>query len=349
MGSNPLGNTGGGLGRPGAFGQEAFLRPDGVRPARDYDRDGRHVNWLGITLASMFVPFYFFVYGIFAWFNRFSGTRKWQSAAIFIGGGLLLWWGAVAALDSASTDSAASVRHDAPPAAVPQALSVGDTWHAVKNGWDISVDDATTTGAFQGGIIGLPHTARGVYLAVTVKMLNTGNGAHALGANRFKLTNAAGQSYDASGFNRAYGNGSYGEDVSFGTDVNPGEMLQGILFFDVPTDSTGLELHVIGGGAFLLGDVHGGQFTETVAPESGSAESGDCNPAAAACCPYVLSMPAGASTGAIVRCAHWAPDANAVNWLEIVRVLCARKQYEQIPAALARDPVLSTLPCPAGG
>lgn len=153
------------------------------------------------------------------------------------------------------------------PTATARRLAIGDTWHAISDGWDITVDDVTTTKAIQGGILGLPHVATGVYLAVAVKMLNTGTGAHALGDNRFKLVNAAGQSYGAAAFDRSYGGGSYNEDISSGTDVTPGESLDGLLFFDVPSTVSGLQLKVIGGGVFALGDVRDGRFAmSTAAP-----------------------------------------------------------------------------------
>ena len=316
-------------------------------PSGDLDGNGRHVNWLGITLASMFVPFYLLVYGIYAWFTRFSAKRKWQSGLIFAVYAVV-WPMVVIGLIGGALSGGPSSSPASASAPAAQTLSIGDTWRAAQDGWDITVDGAATTPAFQGGVIGLPHVAHGLYLAVTVTMMNTGDSAHALGANRFKLVNGAGQRYDAAGFNRAYANGSYGEDVSFGQDVNPGETLQGILFFDVPRNSSGLQLHVIGGGVFTLGDGQGGQFAAPAGPASHAQGTGGCDTANSACCPYVLSTPAAASTAAIVRCAHWAPDANAVNWWEIRRVLCARKQTEQIAPELARDPVLSTVPCPAG-
>jgi hypothetical protein len=225
-----------------------------------------------------------------------SRSQPWQKALALAGPPAVVAL-AVAALavsggggSSATTNNAAASHGGgqrsvpvaaAVPTATPQRLAIGDTWHAISDGWDITVDDVTTTKAMQGGILGLPHVATGVYLAVTVTMLNTGMGAHALGDNRFKLVNAAGQSYDASAFNRSYGGGSYNEDISSGKDVNPGESLDGILFFDVPPTVSGLQFKVIGGGVFALGDLQGGRLAQAGGAPGASSDGTSTNAAPA--------------------------------------------------------------------
>lgn len=207
------------------------------------------------------------LWGFVRSYGRWASTRPraWQRVAAFGAPALvvLVLVGRVMATAASSGGNApqtALVAGAIPTAAptAPRSLRIGDTWYATRDGWEITVSDVTTTGAFQGGIVGLPHVARGVYLAVAVTMTNTADGAHALGQNRFTLVDATGQTYDASGFNRSYGGGSYGEDIGFGTNVSPGENLSGILFFDVPPTVNGLDLKVIGGGVFSLGDLRGG-------------------------------------------------------------------------------------------
>jgi hypothetical protein len=83
--------------------------------------------------------------------------------------------------------------------------------------------------AFQGGLLGLPNVAQGVYLAVTVRLENISTRAHGLGKNRFKITDSQGREFSAAGFNESFGAGSYGSDISFGRDVIAGGALEGIL------------------------------------------------------------------------------------------------------------------------
>ncbi len=47
----------------------------------DLDSRGRHVSWLGITLASLVVPLYV-AYGVHAWVTRFSWKRRVQSVIV---------------------------------------------------------------------------------------------------------------------------------------------------------------------------------------------------------------------------------------------------------------------------
>ena len=140
----------------------------------DLDGQGRHVNWLGITIASMLVPF-FGLYGIYAWITRFSWKRRSQSALVYWSPALvvLALIATVAAVDPQAFDGEGSQTQ---AGTKPQPLSIGDAWVAAKDGWTITVTNATTTDAFQGGIIGLPHVAQGTYLAVMVRLENTAAG-----------------------------------------------------------------------------------------------------------------------------------------------------------------------------
>jgi len=312
----------------------------------DLDKQGRHVNWLGITLASMFVPF-FGLYGIYAWITRFSSKRRWQSALIYWSPALVML--ALIAIVAAADPQAFDGEGSQPKAGTTsQQFSIGDAWVAAKDGWTITVTEATTTDAFQGGIIGLPHLAQGTYLAVTVRLENTAAGEHALGKNRFKLSDAAGRSYSAAGFNQSFGGGSYGSDISFGEDVIPGGAIEGILFFDVPRAASGLQLHVIGGGAIMLGDVDGGSFMQPAASTRGGANPPtNCDASnKEQCCPQVLEMPATAATQSLVMCVPWAKNSTRfVDWSGIHSTLCERREVEELSRAIADDPVMSTLLC----
>ena len=137
---------------------------------------------------------------------------------------------------------------------------MGEAFHAVKNGWDITALAVNTNKCVPAGPLNLglmqPKLPKGVYLCVLVELTNTGKEKHALGSDRFKLHDGMGREFEAEGFNDAR---TY-DDISWGEDLNPGLSLRGILIFDVPREISGLWLETVGGGHITLGNVSNGQL-----------------------------------------------------------------------------------------
>ena len=131
---------------------------------------------------------------------------------------------------------------------VSQDLGISDTFHAVKDGWDISATGVSveSTRSSMGGLA--QEAARGVFLVVDVHLTNTGQKAHALGADRFTLSDGQGRQWEAA-------NMDLGPE-----DIGPGLSQDKTLYFDVPPDAAGLWLKTIGDGHIALGDLVSGQF-----------------------------------------------------------------------------------------
>jgi len=147
------------------------------------------------------------------------------------------------------------------PSKSPSALSVGQVYSDPKNGWDIVVTDVQTSSAAIGQL-GFPLMSKGVFLQVFVELTNTGSDAHALGADRFNLHDSKGRTWKAKAFTE---NPNWLVDLSWGTDVDPGTSLAGLLSFDIPLDCSALWLGVVGGGRIELGDVSGGEVSSRAA------------------------------------------------------------------------------------
>jgi len=131
---------------------------------------------------------------------------------------------------------------------VSQDPGIGGTFHAVKDGWDITVTAVRVESArsSMGGLV--QEEARGVFLAVNVHLTNTGQKAHALGADRFTLSDGQGRQWEAA-------NMDLGPE-----DIGPGLSEDKTLYFDIPSNAEGLWLKTIGDGHIALGDLVSGQF-----------------------------------------------------------------------------------------
>jgi len=124
---------------------------------------------------------------------------------------------------------------------VSQDLGIGDTFHAVKDGWDITVTAVHVKSArsSMGGLV--QEEARGVFLAVDVHLTNTGQSANALGADRFTLSDGQGRKWEAAN-----------EDIAL-EDIGPGLSTEKTLYFDVPPDAAAeVWLETIGDGRISL-------------------------------------------------------------------------------------------------
>ncbi|HXH21300.1 MAG TPA: DUF4352 domain-containing protein [Dehalococcoidia bacterium] len=136
-------------------------------------------------------------------------------------------------------------------------FGIGDTYVAARDGWAITVTDAYATTSIPAGHFG--KIAQGTFLVLIVEMENIRTEAHALGANRFKLKDDQGRSFEPSAFDEVIGRGVIGS-ISLGKNVNPGLALTGMLAFDVAPNGSGYWLQVIGGGRIEIGDVIQGEL-----------------------------------------------------------------------------------------
>ena len=121
-----------------------------------------------------------------------------------------------------------------PPTPLP---SVGQVFHATKDGWDITVTSVSRE----------PGAAGAEGLLVGVYATNTGLSAHALGANRFKLHDAMGRTWKDVNYEAAGGL----IELSL-QDVQPGLSTDLVLNFLIPMGAQGLWLETIGGGHIVL-------------------------------------------------------------------------------------------------
>lgn len=145
----------------------------------------------------------------------------------------------------ASTDQASET---AAPAEQTQP-GVGEV--VSSNGWDFTV---VSVGAAQEavGSGALSSPAQGVYVPVTVTIVNTSNEAQFLGSDAVTIVDANGAEYSADSFANVYDEAA----IPLG-DVNPGITLTGPVYFDVPDGTVPTSVTFTGG-------VFGGQ-TITVA------------------------------------------------------------------------------------
>ncbi len=169
------------------------------------------------------------------------------------------------------------------PTAKPQeTVFLGQTFAADKDGWQITVSNPTTKGAWPTGLLGFPTIARGVYLLLEVDLFNSGKTAQALGQNRFKLHDVDGRTFEAA----AMQDRLTLADLSFGQDVVPGTTLRAYLLFDVPMEAAGLWLDTVGGGHIVLGRMSSGSFV--AAPGSPGVARSSAPPST----PMIPSVPA---------------------------------------------------------
>jgi hypothetical protein len=131
---------------------------------------------------------------------------------------------------------------------VSQDLGIGDTFHAVKDGWDISATGVSveSTRSSMGGLV--QEGAKGVFLVVDVRLTNTGQKAHALGGDRFTLSDSQGRTWEVAN-----------NDIA-PESIGPGLSEDKTLDFDVPANAAGVWLKTIGDGHIALGDLVSGQF-----------------------------------------------------------------------------------------
>lgn len=109
------------------------------------------------------------------------------------------------------------------------------------NGWDFTV---VAVGAAQEtvGSGALSNPAQGVYVPVTVTVVNTSNEAQFLGSDAVTIVDANGAEYSADSVANIYDDSA----IPLG-DVNPGITLTGPVYFDVPDGTVPTAVTFTGG------------------------------------------------------------------------------------------------------
>ncbi|MFF1573200.1 DUF4352 domain-containing protein [Leifsonia sp. NPDC058292] len=150
------------------------------------------------------------------------------------------------ALTGCSTGTTAAGTGGAAPAASPStsaaaAPSAPGLNTPVKKGTfeftALGVKDAGTTV----GTSPLSQNAQGTFVQVDIKIANTGNSAATFIVNYVKLVDAAGKTYDADPTATLYANPDQSAWVAA---INPGNAIQGPIFFDVPAGTQPASIQV---------------------------------------------------------------------------------------------------------
>ena len=156
-------------------------------------------------------------------------------------GGLLVVLAGLALLAYAG-DHSGSGTGGGPEAKAPP-VPMGQVFHATGDGWDFSVAHVEESAV----------GADAADLQVAVHAVNTANGAHSIGPDRFKLHDANGRTWENTQ-NSAFSfvqmlAAAYGQSVG---KIEPGLSADVGLDFHIPQSATGLSLETIGGGRLAV-------------------------------------------------------------------------------------------------
>ena len=142
---------------------------------------------------------------------------------------------------TAPVDPAASSEQASPEAAPAEAAQPGVGEVVSADGWDFTV---VSVGAPQEavGSGALSNPAQGVYVPVTVTIVNTSNEAQFLGSDAVTIVDAGGAAYSADSFANVYDQAA----IPLG-EINPGITLTGPVYFDVPDGTVPTAVEFTGG------------------------------------------------------------------------------------------------------
>lgn len=149
--------------------------------------------------------------------------------------------GAPSSSGGAAEPAPASSDQATETAAPAEATQPGVGQVVSANGWDFTV---VSVGAAQEtvGSGALSNPAQGVYVPVTVTIVNTSNEAQFLGSDAVTVVDANGAEYSADSFANVYDQAA----IPLG-DVNPGITLTGPVYFDVPDGTVPTAVTFTGG------------------------------------------------------------------------------------------------------